>query len=415
MREQNSTRVCKQKVALCAIVMLGLLLCIVPHTFAQGANDTEAERNSAFQLLQEGKFAEAQGKFEKLAVANPSDGQVMFGLGFTMLATSKNIKEDEARRQARIRARNYLLKAKSLGVQSDLLESALVAIPPDGSEVLKFSKNPEADKAMQDGEAAFTRGDYDKAIDFYERALKLDPQLYHAALFIGDMYFQKKQIDKAGTSYARAIAIDPNVETAYRYWSDVLLKAGQMDEARAKAIDAIIAEPYNKVAYRGLLQWAPVSKASLGHPMIEQPKASMSSSTDKGQTSITIDPKALDPKQGTNYYWSFYDLTRAAYPATFTKDHPNEKAYRHSLEEEASALRVVAEIVSKDLKDGKLKSLDDTSLANLLKLHQAGLIEAYVLFVRPDEGIVRDYAAYRQANREKLRRYWAEFVIVGGK
>jgi hypothetical protein len=31
--------------------------------------------------------------------------------------------------------------------------------------------------------------------------------------------------------------------------------------------------------------------------------------------------------------------------------------------------------------------------------------------VRPDEGIARDYAAYRQTTRDKLRRYWTEFVI----
>jgi hypothetical protein len=44
-------------------------------------------------------------------------------------------------------------------------------------------------------------------------------------------------------------------------------------------------------------------------------------------------------------------------------------------------------------------------------LNEAGLIEAYVLFVRPDEGIGRDYAAYRKANREKLKQYWLKFVV----
>ena len=405
MLRNNSKTSCLH-LTLCALLFTGLLLYTVPNTLAQGS-----ERDGAFQLLQEGKFAEAQEKFEKLAAANPSDGQVMFGLGFSLLATSKNIKDDAARRQARIRARNMFLKAKELGISNDLLEGALAQLPPDGSEGLTYSKNAEADKAMHAGEAAFTRGEYDQAISDYERALKLDPKLYHAALFIGDMYFQKKLPDKAGEAYARAIAIDPNRETAYRYWSDVLLKFDKMDEARAKAIEAIVAEPYNRMAYRGLIQWAQANKASVGHPEIKQPPASMRSSTDKGQTTITVDPKALDPKQGSAYYWSFYDLTRAAYPASFAKDYPNEKAYRHSLKEEASALRVVAEILSKDLKEGKLKAVDDPSLSNLLKLHQADLIEAYILFARPDEGIARDYAAYRQTNRDKLRRYWTEFVI----
>jgi tetratricopeptide (TPR) repeat protein len=403
---RNNSKVSYLRTTLCALLFVGLLLHVAPNSLAQGS-----ERDSAFQLLQEGKFVEAQEKFEKLAAANPADGQIMFGLGFSILATSKNIKDDAARRQARIRARNMFLKAKELGISNDLLDGALAQLPPDGSEGLTYSKNTEADKAMHEGEAAFTRGEHDKAIIEYERALKLDPKLYEAALFIGDMYFQKKQLDKAGEAYGRAIAINPDRETAYRYWSDVLLKFDKMDEARAKAIEAIVAEPYNRTAYRGLLQWAQANQIRVGHPEIKQPAASMRSSTDKGQTTITVDPKALDPKQGSAYYWSFYDLTRAAYPATFAKDYPSEKAYRHSLKEEASALRVVAEILSKDLKEGKLKAVDDPSLSNLLKLHQADLIEAYVLFVRPDEGIARDYAAYRQTNRDKLRRYWTEFVV----
>jgi tetratricopeptide (TPR) repeat protein len=415
MLKQNSISPVKHRLALCVLVALvGLLLCASARILAQGGNEIDAERKLAFQLLQDGKFAEAQQKFEKLAAANPSDGQAQFGLGFSVMATSKNISDEAARRQARIRARNALLRAKELGVRNDLLETALAALPPDGSEAPAFSKNPEADKAMQEGEAAFTRGDYDKALEAYERALKIDPQLYHAALFIGDMYFQKRQADKAGEWYGRAIAIDPDRETAYRYWSDALLKDGKMDEARAKAIEAIIAEPYNRMAYNGLVQWAQTNNATLGHPRIDQPKPTMGSSTDSsGKTTITVDPKALDPKQGAAYYWSFYDLTRSTYPSTFQKEFPDEKAYRHSLKEEATALRVVAEMVLNDLKSGKLKSVDDPSLANLLRLYQADMIEPYVLFARADNGISQDYVAYRKANRDKLRRYWTE--IVSGK
>ena len=97
--------------------------------------------------------------------------------------------------------------------------------------------------------------------------------------------------------------------------------------------------------------------------------------------------------------------------AGFNKDHANVKEYRHSLTEEASALRAVAEIAAKDQAAGQLKT-SDPSLDNLIRLYKADLIEAYILFVRLDEGIARDYADYRRANREKLHRYWNEFVIA---
>ncbi len=48
-----------------------------------------------------------------------------------------------------------------------------------------------------------------------------------------------------------------------------------------------------------------------------------------------------------------------------------------------------------------------------MKLNDAGLLEAYILFARPDKDIARDYAPYRKANREKLKRYWMEIVIGG--
>ena len=377
---------------------LSLVLAFTIVDVAQGTSDTETERRRAFDLLQGGKFIEAQAKFEKLVTANPSDREALMGLGLSMLATSKNIKDDEARRQARLQARSALVRAKDLGNKDDLLELALASIAPDGGEIVTFSNKPEVDKAMREGEAAFARGDADKAIASYQKALQLDPKHYLAAVFIGDMYFMKKQIDKAGEAYARAIAIDPDRETAYRYWSDVLLKSNRMQEARDKAVEAIVAEPYNRMAYNGLIQWAQQNNASLRHPEIAPPQSS-------------ADQQKSTSPDSTAQYWLLYDQTRATFrDVNFAQEFPDEKEYRHSLKEEAMALRVVAEAVAKGLKEGKLKSLD-AGLTGLVKLNDTGLLEAYILFVRPDRGIAGDYAGYRKTNREKLKRYWLDVVI----
>src|SRR4051812_10079327 len=153
-------------------IFVGLLFFGSPQARVQVSSNYNAERERAFQMLHEGKFVDAQQLFEKLAVANSSDGQVQFGLGYALVATAKNIKDDAARRQARIRARNAFLRAKQLGYRNDLLETGLASIPPDGAEVTSFSNQADVDKAMQEGEAAFTRADYDKALEAYQRALK---------------------------------------------------------------------------------------------------------------------------------------------------------------------------------------------------------------------------------------------------
>ncbi|HEX8847302.1 MAG TPA: tetratricopeptide repeat protein [Pyrinomonadaceae bacterium] len=414
-------------VAVCTTVLLGLLFCAMPRALAQATTDYQEERKRAMELFDQNKFADAIPIMEKLVAANNSDVVLLERLGWATLVVSGSMKDPQERKKARDRARTLLMRAKDLGDNSELLQTGLENLSqPDPSE-MPFSNNKEADAAMREGEEAHTRGDLDKAIAAYQRALKLDPTLYMAALFTGDMYFKKgvqakdagarkAEMDRAGEWFARAIAIDENIETAHRYWGDALKVLGLKDESRAKFVEAIIAEPYNRRSYVGLLQWAEQFRVPLGHPRIDQPKPSMSASTGKdNQTTITIDPKALDPKQGAAYYWSFYDLTRSTYPATFQKEFPNEKTYRHSLKEEATALRIVAEMVANDLKSGKLKSLDDPSLANLMRLHNAGLIEPYVLFARADEGIARDFDAYRKADREKLRRYWTEIVISAAK
>jgi hypothetical protein len=128
---------------------------------------------------------------------------------------------------------------------------------------------------------------------------------------------------------------------------------------------------------------------------------------------VNIDPRALNSTDGSNN-WLMYSLTRAAWSKSdFFKNYPAEKAYRHSLKEEASALRVVAEACAKDVQSGKVKTLEP-SLQMLIKLNDDGFVEAYVLFAHPDQGIARDYSAYRAANRTTLKRYWLSVVILPG-
>jgi tetratricopeptide (TPR) repeat protein len=381
-----------------------------PRLFAQGAANYEAEKQRAIQLIENSKATEALPILERLSNSNPEDGQVMFYFGFSLLAHSNTLKEASARKQSRIRARAAMLKARESGYKNPLIESILEGIPADGGEETKYSANTEADAAMHEGEAAFVKGDLDGALAAYQRALTLDPKLYVAALFAGDMYFKKGQPFKAAEWYERAIAIDPDRETAYRYSASPLMEAGKLEEARARYIEAFMAEPFNRLARAGLIRWADAAGVQLAHPDIKVP-TNVTPLKDNKMT-INIDPAAGEKADGSAA-WIAYGISRAAWAMTkFAKEFPNEKEYRHTLREEADALRSVVESVKTQMKENKIKTLDP-SLARLVKLHDEGLLEAYILFARVDQGIAQDYPEYRKTNRDKLRRYLMDYVTAG--
>jgi len=388
---------------------------------ANAQTQDPAERQRAIDVYESQNMVAALPLLEKAALAYPNDAVVLSRLGFAIYANSVDEKDPATRQKMRDRARSILMKSQSLGDNSNLTKMALDTLSGPDTTQIPFSSIQAAEVSIREGEAAFMRGDMDKAIAAYKRALESDPNLYDAALYAGDSEFKKAMtstdpqfrnthFDASGIWFARAIAINPNVETAYRYWGDALDAQGKMNEARDKFIDAIVAEPYGRRAYVGLTQWAERHKAQLGHPHIVPPN---STSTQGANTTLNIDPRTLDSKDGSNE-WLMYDLTRIAWQKSdFVRNYPAESTYRHSLKEEAAALRMVAEACAKDLKSGKVKELE-TSLETLVKLNDAGLLEAFILFARPDAGIARDYAAYRAANRDKLRRYWLEVAIFPG-
>jgi tetratricopeptide (TPR) repeat protein len=389
--------------------MTTALLCAIcfgpSQARGQSSENYELERQRAFKLYEDFKLLEALPILEKLAVAKPNDAAVLERLGFALVAKATATADVEERKRLRIRARVVLIRSRQLGNNSNLAQAMLSNLPEDGSEG-SFSNRKEVEEVMREGEAAFASGDMEKALAAYNRALLLDPKLYAAALFIGDVYFKKGDPVKAGQWFERAAQMEPDHETAYRYWGDALVMAGKIDEARMKFLEAIVAEPYNRTAYMGLSQWASRTQTRPAHPSIQPPE---SMSAEKGKITINVDPKALESKDGSQH-WMTYSLARAAWQAgQFAKEYPNEKAYRHSLREEAEALRLVAEAVAQDVKQGKIKSVNP-SLAVLVRLNEAGLLEAYILFARADQGIAQDYPSYRIKNRDKLLRYLAEFV-----
>ncbi len=68
-------------------------------------------------------------------------------------------------------------------------------------------------------------------------------------------------------------------------------------------------------------------------------------------------------------------------------------------------------VIAEDAKSKKKAKNIDPALLALVQMDHAGFLEPFVLFNRADAGIARDFAAYRAAHRDVLRRYLDEFVV----
>src|SRR2546423_3718561 len=255
--------------------------------YAQAGESVQELKQKADVLIKQQKYTEALPLLEKLAIAEPDDPEIHFYLGFALIAQANTTKDDAARKALRIRARNTFIKSKELGMKDPLVDALIQSMPADGSDGKAFSENAEANALMTEAESFFSQGKLDDALKNYRRALQLDPKLYEAALFSGDVYSQRGDFPQAEVWYQKAIAIDPNRETAYRYSATPLMKQGKYEQARDRYVEAYITEPYSKYSISGLSQWAQATKTNLAHPKIDMPTDV--TFDEKGNANVNLD------------------------------------------------------------------------------------------------------------------------------
>jgi tetratricopeptide (TPR) repeat protein len=390
-----------------------LLLLVCPLCTVLHAQEPDPERARAFQLYEEAKYSEALPVFEKLAAKYPQDRDVIKTFGFLVIGQTAYVKDAAVRKEARRRGRELLVKAQQLGADDILVGSMLEAIPPDGGDDAKLSSKKEAEDAMREGEAAFAKKDFAKAIEMYQLALLFDPKLYEAALFTGDCYFSSADQKKASEWFARAASINPDRETAYRYWGDSLMKQGRVTEAGDKFVEAYLAEPYSRMSRTAFLDWGERVNMNLNHPQVDIPTDVTSQAA--GEVTLNVDPNSLKSgdKSGAGAAWLTYGIVRVGWTKSeFAKQYPNEKKYRHSMKEEAAALRSALKMYQGQQE--KNPQGVDRSLQLLAKLEKEGLLESFILLALPDEGIAQDYPEYRRTHLDDLRRYVKQYVLTGG-
>lgn len=388
-----------------AFLVLLFFICLPLTVKSRARASDQAERQTAISLFNGGKRLEALPLLEELAQKDPQDSEVLVALAASLVEHAATLTDAYAAAQERFRAKDLLQRAWELGNTSPLAENLrqlLQELPANGA--LKFSDNPAVEQAMNAGEAAFARREFDDALKFYAEALQLEPTNYSAILFTANTYDKKNDFAKASEWYERAMRIDPNVETAYRYYADMLAKQGDMAKARSMLIQAALAEPYNKIVWREIRAWAIINNTAFNIVVVGIPLPQKSDPAGAGQ-----EPADLSSA------WRAYYAVKSEWKkgARFARQFPQEGEYRHSLPEESEALAAAAKVLQKLMADQGTAKLvtDNPSATLLLKLQEADLLESYVLFSLGDDDIAKDYNAYRAKNRDKLETYLDKFVM----
>jgi tetratricopeptide (TPR) repeat protein len=363
-------------------------------------------RRKAAALLKDEQFASALPLLERIVAADPNSGEANLNLGMA-LATLADMHPQPERAAMRLRARTLFLKARELGLESTAVDALVQSIPPDGSDRVVLSPNAEADSLMAKGMEAFAARRMDEAQASYQEALRLDPQLYEAALYIGDVFLYRSDYATAEAWYQKAIAIDPSRETAYRYSATPLMWQGRTDEARDRYVEAYISEPYNRSSVTGLERWARETSSTLKHPEIVVPATVTVDAN--GDLRVDVDQASLSADDGSKA-WVGYGGTRVLwYKERFARTFPMELMYRRSLQEETEALRSVLSAAAATA-DNRLSP----SLSALKKLDAENLLEPYILLARANEEIARDYPAYLEQHRDRLRQYVFTYLVRAG-
>lgn len=384
-----------RKTALAGLAAVLIFLSIPSAALAQD-EDEDPDRAEAISLIEENKYLEALPILERIILSYPNDAELWAHFGIALITNSTVLLTPEERKAEQEKAIKALKRAKQLGTENDraldLLEQFENA---DGSDNF-MSDNPEVEKALREGEAFFGRGEYDAAFKAYERAHKLDPKSYEAVLFMGDCFYAQKKYAEAEPWFAKAVALDPDREMAHRFWGDALLSQEKYGEARDRFVDAVIAEPYSRMGWSSLARWAEATETELGVYQIVPP-----GNEDGGP--IEIDAGLLKAEDGT-IHWKEYSKALNSSPTVSSVPLPK-------FADDIAAWRSVAASFRKDLKAGKIK-YPDHNLVNLIRLDDLGLLETYVLLVRPQDHYGEDYVAYRDKNRDKIRTFILRFVIV---
>ena len=109
--------------------------------------------------------------------------------------------------------------------------------------------NIDADAYISRGVSYLKKGQIEKSVLDFDRAINLDPGKAVAYVARGSAYYRLNQLDKAITDYNKAIEINPDLAVVYQDRGSIYQSQGRFDNAISDYSRALELNPENSAAY----------------------------------------------------------------------------------------------------------------------------------------------------------------------
>ena len=130
----------------------------------------------------------------------------------------------------------------------------------DGLSATESASGEEEKKLIERGLELAKAGRFERAIEWYSRALEQNPENALVANWRGYAYYRLKRYDEAIASLEQAVAADPDYAEAYYNLALALWQAGRREDAVAATRKAFAADPSYRQAAQQDPQFRPIAR-----------------------------------------------------------------------------------------------------------------------------------------------------------
>ena len=207
-------------------------------------NDPQANHNMGNILTEKGQFAEAEQYYKKAIRFQPTEADVYQAYGVLLVEEGKPEEAIALYRGALGRGKMGMAYLLHEGLGSVLLRLGRV---DEAIEELKIAVKQRVNSEALGhlGLAMASKGEMEKAIEYYKKAIRIDTNNAEAHFNLGNAYLAQKKTAQAIVEYRAAIKARPNYTMAYSNLAVASVRIGRLDEAIDNFRRVVELEPNN--------------------------------------------------------------------------------------------------------------------------------------------------------------------------